>query len=182
MEEEVRGWIAAVRPARAEECAGGLGDVLKSGVVLCELANALKAGSVGRISQSKMPFPQRENVLSFINAARELGVPDRDNFDTSDLFEQSNMRQVMICVASLGRAAHHIEGFGGPCLGKASDSRAKAAPKHKAVHTGTGLWGKSGGTHDAGGASGELVYDEAPVAQSAEPASGFESDSSDGCE
>jgi hypothetical protein len=32
-----------------------------------------------------MPFPQRENIKAFIDAARQLGVPDRDNFDTSDV-------------------------------------------------------------------------------------------------
>ena len=153
MEEEVRDWVGAVLPAHADDVlVGGLGDTLKSGVVLCELANALRPKSVARISKSAMPFPQRENVLAFINAARELGVPERDNFDTSDLFEQSNMRQVLICVSALGRAAHHVEGYSGACIGKATDIKQKK--KHFEVKTGSGLWGKSGGTHDAGGGDG----------------------------
>ena len=153
MEEEVRDWVGAVLPAHADDVlVGGLGDTLKSGVVLCELANALRPKSVARISKSTMPFPQRENVLAFINAARELGVPERDNFDTSDLFEQSNMRQVLICVSALGRAAHHVEGYSGACIGKATDIKQKK--KHFEVKTGSGLWGKSGGTHDAGGGDG----------------------------
>ena len=37
---------------------------------------------------------QRENIKAFIDGSREIGVPDIYNFDTSDLFEEKNMRQV----------------------------------------------------------------------------------------
>ena len=133
----MRGWIVAVLPAHAEACAGVLGDALKSGVVLCELVNALRPKCVPRISKSKMPFPQRENVLAFINAARELGVPDRDNFDTSDLFEQSNMRQVLICISSLGRASKSVQGYGGPTLSMGTGPSKGGAKTH--VDTSAGL-------------------------------------------
>jgi hypothetical protein len=39
------------------------------------------------------PFPQRENIKAFTDAARDLGVPDAENFETGDLFEQ-------VCLAS----------------------------------------------------------------------------------
>jgi len=45
----------------------------------CVQANTLRAGSVKVISKCKMPFPQRKNVLAFINAARALGVPLQPN-------------------------------------------------------------------------------------------------------
>ena len=35
-------------------------------------------------------------------------VADRNNFDTSDLFDARNPRQVWICMLALGRAAHGI--------------------------------------------------------------------------
>lgn len=35
----------------------------------------LQAGSVKKISQSKMPFPQRENILAFINSVRSKCFP-----------------------------------------------------------------------------------------------------------
>jgi hypothetical protein len=38
---------------------------------------------------------QRENVKAFIDGARALGLADRDNFDTADLFDEKNMRQVV---------------------------------------------------------------------------------------
>jgi hypothetical protein len=68
-----------------------------------------------------------------------LGVDDRDNFDTSDLFEDKNLNQVRICLINLGRAAYHIDGYTGPCLGK--PIMAARGGKHAAVTT-TGLWGK----------------------------------------
>jgi hypothetical protein len=37
-----------------------------------------------------------------------MGVAERDNFDTSDLFEARNPRQVWICILALGRAAYGI--------------------------------------------------------------------------
>ena len=66
-------------------------------------------------------------------------MDDRDNFDTSDLFEDKNLNQVCICLINLGRAAYHIDGYQGPCLGK--PIAAASGGKHAAVKT-TGLWGK----------------------------------------
>jgi hypothetical protein len=68
-----------------------------------------------------------------------MGVDDRDNFDTSDLFEDKNLNQVRICLLNLGRAAYLIDGYQGPCLGK--PIKAASGGKHAVVKT-TGLWGK----------------------------------------
>ena len=81
-QQKALAWISDVT---GKLVAGPLMETLKSGVVLCELANALRPNIVKRISTSSMPFPQRENIKAYIDAARQLGVPDRDNFDTSDV-------------------------------------------------------------------------------------------------
>ena len=47
------------------------------------------------ISLFRAPVVQRENVKAFIDGARALGLADRDNFDTADLFDEKNMRQVV---------------------------------------------------------------------------------------
>eukprot|EP01046_Picozoa_sp_COSAG06_P032393 COSAG06_NODE_3235_length_5637_cov_5.844890_2_plen_340_part_00 len=70
-------------------------------------------------------------------------MDDRDNFDTSDLFEDKNLNQVRICLINLGRAAYNVEGYGGPCLGKPI-AAGRGGGKHARVET-TGLWGKAGG-------------------------------------
>ena len=141
LELAARSWISEALPVHAEALSGegddDLAAALKSGVILCELANALEEKSVKKISSSKMPFPQRENILSFINAARALGVPDRDNFDTGDLFEASNMRQVLICISSLGRASKSVQGYGGPTLSMGTGPSKGGAKTH--VDTSAGL-------------------------------------------
>ena len=63
----VRTWIEAVT---GTELADDLGDALKSGTVLCELANKITPGCVPKVSRSSMPFPQRENIGFFIAAAK----------------------------------------------------------------------------------------------------------------
>jgi hypothetical protein len=52
-----------------------------TGVKLCGLANALKPGTISKVNDSTQPFPQRENVYSFIAAARQVqcGGPQPPN-------------------------------------------------------------------------------------------------------
>jgi hypothetical protein len=119
--EQARQWIADVTGMAVE---GELGDALKSGVLLCEVVNKVKPGHIKKISKSKMPFPQRENIKAWTDAARDVfGVPDRDNFETGDLFEQSNMKQVVICILSAGRASASIPGWDGPSITTAGSVR-----------------------------------------------------------
>ena len=87
-----------------------------------------------RINRSNMPFPQRENIKAVIDAVRAIGVAERDNFDTSDLFEARNPRQVWICILALGRAAYGIEGYQGPCVGKVEKGNCARDPHHNPHH------------------------------------------------
>ena len=140
VEPQLAAWIAAVSGAALPS--GGLGDTLKSGVVLCELLNAIRPKTVRRVSKSKMPFSQRENVKAFTDGARDLGVPDMENFGTEDLFEAKNLRQVQICLESLAAQLFELEGYDGPTFGKPRTKGHRTG--HKAA-SGGGLWGKSGG-------------------------------------
>ena len=45
-------------------------EALRSGVALCHLVNAIQPKSVPRINKGNMPFPQRENIKAFSDAAR----------------------------------------------------------------------------------------------------------------
>ena len=86
---------------------GGLGDragradgrMAQSGVVLCELANALQP-AVSKINrQGKMMFKQLENISAFIRATKALGVSA--TFETNDLYEQNNLVLVVQCLQAL---------------------------------------------------------------------------------
>jgi hypothetical protein len=140
VEPQLAAWIADVTGQALPP--GDLGASLKSGVVLCELLNAIRPKMVRRISKSKMPFSQRENVKAFIDGARDLGVPEMENFTTEDLFEAKNLRQVQICLESLGACLFDLDGYVGPTYGK---PRTKGRKTGHRVAAGGGLWGKSGG-------------------------------------
>ncbi|KAJ1638939.1 calponin homology domain-containing protein, partial [Pavlovales sp. CCMP2436] len=72
-------------------------------VVLCELANAILPGSIARIERVTLaPFPQRENIERFLQAVRALGVQEHETFETGDLFNGTNLRQVSVCLGALG--------------------------------------------------------------------------------
>jgi hypothetical protein len=90
---------------------------LQDGVALCELAQHLVPGSIGKVSHSKMPFPQRENIAQFVAFCRDIGVPEYELFSTADLFEAKNMDQVVNCLWSLGQVAYKVASYEGPCLG-----------------------------------------------------------------
>jgi len=77
---------------------------LKSGEVLCRLANAIKLGLIKKVNTQSMPFKQMENTTFFMNAARGLGVPESSMFGTPDLYEEKNM-------GSLIRASMPLEGL-----------------------------------------------------------------------
>ena len=93
---------------------------------------------------------QRENVKAFIDGVRAIGLKEQYNFDTEDLFEAKNMKQVVICLLSLARHAYSLPEYTGPCFGvKENDKVGKHEKmRHNSVD-GDGLWGKVGGKHKA---------------------------------
>ncbi|KAH8046978.1 hypothetical protein JL722_13313 [Aureococcus anophagefferens] len=80
-----------------------LGDELRNGVVLCELACAISPGIVKRISDSPLPYKQMDNIAAFSAACKKLGVPEHDCFDTIDLFEGKDIVAVVQTIHALGR-------------------------------------------------------------------------------
>lgn len=55
-----------------------------------------------------MAFKCMENINAFLDAARELGVPAQETFQTVDLWERQNLNSVVICLQSLGRKVIQI--------------------------------------------------------------------------
>eukprot|EP00730_Choanoeca_flexa_P004094 TRINITY_DN11595_c0_g1_i2.p1 TRINITY_DN11595_c0_g1~~TRINITY_DN11595_c0_g1_i2.p1 ORF type:complete len:305 (+),score=99.79 TRINITY_DN11595_c0_g1_i2:1456-2370(+) len=81
---------------------------LKSGIVLCELINKIKAKTIKKYNTNlkKMKaFHQMENLSKFVDACANLGVPASDRFDGVDLFEGVNLQQVVNCLNSLNKVA-----------------------------------------------------------------------------
>lgn len=68
---------------------------LRSGEVLCALANALQPGIVSAVDHAHAPFAHRENIARFLTAAERLGVAGHETFQTHDLYDGTDMKQVI---------------------------------------------------------------------------------------
>eukprot|EP00051_Salpingoeca_urceolata_P021486 m.337877 g.337877 ORF g.337877 m.337877 type:complete len:214 (+) comp19808_c0_seq1:137-778(+) len=95
--------LAFVESTLDEKLSPDFGEALKDGVALCNMLNKLKPGSCKKPKASKMPFVCMENINSFTDAAKKLGVTDENLFVTVDLWEASNLKQVAQCVVALKR-------------------------------------------------------------------------------
>ena len=70
------------------------------------------------------PPPARRTARQERLSRRARGrVPDSENFNTDDLFEQRNLKQVFVCLFSLGRQCYYVQGFEGPALGRCRAGR-----------------------------------------------------------
>ena len=76
---------------------------LKDGVILCKLINAIEPGSVKKINEKNQAFSHMENIGSFLNACESLGCAKLDLFQTVNLYEGTNMAQVIDGIFALGR-------------------------------------------------------------------------------
>lgn len=95
---------------------------LKNGVVLCQAANRMGAG-ISTISKSDKMFEQISNIGKFLEFLKTTGAADRDLFVTTDLYDNKDMRQVMIGLNSLGRALHKMPGYSGPTVARPAAAR-----------------------------------------------------------
>ncbi|KAL0108012.1 hypothetical protein PUN28_014939 [Cardiocondyla obscurior] len=113
-ETEVLAWIEAVLGEKLPP--GNYEDILRDGVILCNLINKLAPGSVKKIQTKGTNFQLMENIQRFQAAIKAYGVPQEEIFQTADLFERRNIPQVTLCLYALGRITQKHE-WTGPSLG-----------------------------------------------------------------
>ncbi|GAB1604636.1 calponin-1-like [Argonauta hians] len=122
LEQQARLWIEDVIQERlGEDSNETLGEakfhaVLKDGVILCKLMNQLSPNTIRKINPNKSAFCMMENIANFLKAAENYGVLKNDLFQTVDLYDNTNMLQVVNTLHALGRKARQ-NGFQGSCLG-----------------------------------------------------------------
>ncbi|KAA0722039.1 Calponin-1 Calponin, smooth muscle [Triplophysa tibetana] len=78
---------------------------LKDGVLLCELINKIKPGSVPAINHSTLNWHKLENIAQFVRAIGEYGLKPHDIFEATDLFEDMNHTQVQSTLVALAGMA-----------------------------------------------------------------------------
>lgn len=88
------------------------GDALKDGVYLCKLMAELNPGSIKKINKPWNPFKCMENISNFLDACKNYGVASTDLFQTSDLYDGTNINAVINTIHAVGRKAqsNHYRG------------------------------------------------------------------------
>lgn len=126
VEIEARNWIEdvlgePVEWGQSDDSPGcSFADGLKSGEVLCKLANKLQPGAVKMNNTSKVSNPamratkEKENIEKFLTFCEQYGVKDR--FSTPYLYQKQNVMAVVNTICQLGSTAQN-KGFSGPVLG-----------------------------------------------------------------
>lgn len=128
-EREAAYWIEDLTDVSVSD---DLPRALRSGVVLCELINCIKPGTILKVNEPSGPFKERENISNFVTACRELGVQEWSLFNPDDLYERKNLASVINCIHALGSAVQTtVPEFCGPHLSVADKSHAQR--DHKRV-------------------------------------------------
>ncbi|KAI9269796.1 kinase-like domain-containing protein [Sporodiniella umbellata] len=68
-----------------------LDQELQDGVLLCNLINQLKPGTIKQVGYKDLSFIKMDNIIRFLQGAQQLGLEKMDLFDTLDLFEGKKM-------------------------------------------------------------------------------------------
>ncbi|KAI8378066.1 kinase-like domain-containing protein [Radiomyces spectabilis] len=82
---------------------GQLHKALNDGVILCNLVNKIKPGTIKHVGQKDLSFIKMDNITRFLQGARQLGVSDTQLFETIDLFEGKDMVAVIHTILSLAQ-------------------------------------------------------------------------------
>eukprot|EP01112_Ceratiomyxa_fruticulosa_P001513 TRINITY_DN116_c0_g1_i1.p1 TRINITY_DN116_c0_g1~~TRINITY_DN116_c0_g1_i1.p1 ORF type:complete len:677 (-),score=168.07 TRINITY_DN116_c0_g1_i1:1604-3634(-) len=123
-EDELKEWIRQVvgDDPSSTTYQQPVSDLLRSGVLLCRLANSLRPGVIRRINTPTFstptltPFRQMENLGFFLEACRTFGMKSRQLFDASDLHAGKNLNGVVNTLYSLAQIFQRMEGSKVPTL------------------------------------------------------------------
>jgi hypothetical protein len=104
LESSLRSWLSSQLPAHAASLSDeniSLHDVLKSGVILCEMMNIIKPGSMKRISTISTAYKQLENLQNYLNMCRIMGMQASQLFESSDLVNGKFLSSILINLKTL---------------------------------------------------------------------------------
>ncbi|KAG2231040.1 hypothetical protein INT48_007551 [Thamnidium elegans] len=76
---------------------------LSDGVLLCNLVNKLKPGTIKQVGQKDLSFIKMDNITRFLQGARQLGLNNAQLFETIDLFEAKDMTAVIHTILAISR-------------------------------------------------------------------------------
>lgn len=157
LEGDARDWLVAL--VGEPWPTGNFHESLEDGVYLCKAMNKLVKGSIPNISNSKMAFKKMENIGKFLDKASAYGVPKADLFQTVDLYENTNMNQVILAIYALGRVAQKKAPSSFPRLGpKESTKNARHFDAREQKIAGGSVIGLQMGTNRGASQAGMTPY------------------------
>ena len=113
-ERAVVEWLEGVVQQKKQ---GSLHEWLKSGVVLCNLLNVIRPGSVKPPVESPIAFKQRENIVSYLEACQKrFMISPTSLFQTVDLFEEKDMNLVVTSLHYLAKEVGKHKDYKGPAI------------------------------------------------------------------
>eukprot|EP01127_Copromyxa_protea_P017158 TRINITY_DN5196_c0_g1_i3.p1 TRINITY_DN5196_c0_g1~~TRINITY_DN5196_c0_g1_i3.p1 ORF type:complete len:723 (-),score=170.73 TRINITY_DN5196_c0_g1_i3:52-2148(-) len=134
LERKVGEWIEDITGVTLEDT-GDLWKSLKSGIVLCILANKITPGVVQKYNTPKVPgkplhpLMERENLNLYLDACWRLGMSRDALFIASDLHDRKGMSSVIANLVALSQKAALIKQFNGVApIGPAQRSTNKPNP------------------------------------------------------
>ncbi|WUR04771.1 calponin transgelin [Vairimorpha necatrix] len=112
--DEILNWISLILGDDFSNLS--FASALKDGTVLCRLLNKTCGYNI-IYKKSPQLFVQRENICAFINGLKKYGILEYELFQTVDLFEEKNLKQVSISLYALSRQLQVKKEFPGPFIG-----------------------------------------------------------------
>jgi hypothetical protein len=125
---------------------------LKSGVLLCRLANLMEPGAVpSSVYQGRVTFLQAQNIELYLRACAKAGVAKPAMFEVGDLQEERNVPLVMANIAAVSAIVCARPGYSGPgplappigekpAVDEAEASKPAAAPEEKTLVDWANTW------------------------------------------
>ncbi|KAI9359517.1 kinase-like domain-containing protein [Pilaira anomala] len=83
-------------------CLGNLQQELKDGIILCNLVNHIRPGTIKMVAQKKgFAFIQMDNITRFLQGVRQLGMEEPRLFEANDLHGAKDMSAVINTILTL---------------------------------------------------------------------------------
>ncbi|XP_022702454.1 muscle-specific protein 20-like isoform X2 [Varroa jacobsoni] len=130
-------------------------EILRDGIILCKLMNAISPGSIPKFHTSGTHFKKMENLTKFTEACKRFGVDEMDVFQSVDLWERRNIPQVSQCILALGRACYLHPEYTGPCLGPKPAEKQVRQFTEEQLRAGQGVINLQYGTNRGANQSGQ---------------------------
>ncbi|XP_017778814.1 PREDICTED: muscle-specific protein 20-like [Nicrophorus vespilloides] len=117
-EKQAQDWIVRILGPDAFPPGELYEDVLRDGIVLCQLMDRLAPGSVPIINPYGGEYKMLENIENFRAVLRIYGVADDDIFEASDLVDDNDLVKVTETIFALDKQINFHPEWKGPRIQK----------------------------------------------------------------